>query len=65
MPFSKSAPLISFINLSCGCLTIEQVESIKYLRIVIDSRLNWDLHIAHVGKMVACGSAALSGYSFT
>jgi len=52
--FCKSSP-----NLSCGGLTKEQVDSIKYLGVVIDSRLNWDLHIAHADKKVACGSAAL------
>jgi len=57
--FSKISRLASQINLSCGGIPIEQVESIKYLGVVIDSRLNWELHIAHMGKKVACGSAAL------
>jgi len=36
----------------CGGITIEQVENIKYLGIVINSQLNWELHIAQVGKKV-------------
>jgi len=40
--FSKISPLTSSISLSCGGLTIEQVERIKYLGVLMDSRLNWD-----------------------
>jgi len=38
---------------------MEQVESIKYLGVVIDSRLNWELHIADVGRKIACGIPSL------
>jgi len=63
MLFSKISPLTSPIILSCGGLTIVQVESIKYLGIVIDTRLNWDqqllkwekrLHV--VVRRCTCGS---------
>ena len=57
--FSKIFLLISPTNLSCGVIPIEQVESIKYPGVVIDSRLIWELHIDHVGKNVVCGNAEL------
>jgi len=57
--FSKISSLTSPISFSCGGITIEQAVGIKYLGVAIDSRLNWELHIARVGKKVACGSAAL------
>ena len=43
----------------CSGLTIEQAESVKNLCVVIDSRFNWDLHIAQRGKKVAWGSGEL------
>ena len=42
--FSKISPLTSPINLSCGGLTIEEVESIRFVGVAIDLRLNWDLY---------------------
>ena len=46
--FSKISLLTSPINLCCGGLTIEQIESIKHPGVVIDSLLNMDLHITHI-----------------
>lgn len=39
-------------NLQCNCLKVEQTDNMKYLGLMIDSRLTWKIHIAKLKKEI-------------
>ena len=47
------------MNIFCSQQTISQVDSVKYLGILIDSKLTWNSHLEHLGKKVASGASVL------
>ena len=48
------------MNIFCSQQTISQVESVKYLGILIDSKLTWTSHLENLDKKVASGASVLS-----
>ena len=47
------------MNILCSQQTISQVDSVKYLGILIDSKLTWNSHLENLGKKVATGASVL------
>jgi len=47
------------INIFCSEQTLSQVDSVKYLGILIDSKLTWTSHLENLGKKVASGTSVL------
>jgi len=47
------------MNMFCSQQTISQVDSVKYLRILMDSKLTWTSHLENLGKKVASGANVL------
>ena len=47
------------MNIFCSQETISQVDSVKYLGILIDYKLTWNSHLEHLGKKVASGVSVL------
>ena len=47
------------MNIFCSQQTISQVDSVKYLGILSDSKLTWNSHLEHLGKKVASGASVL------
>jgi hypothetical protein len=35
---------------SCGCQSVERVDTFKYLGVVLDSKLNWHAHVKYLNK---------------
>ena len=47
------------MNIFCSQQTISQVDSVKYLGILIDSKLKWTSHLENLGEKVASGASVL------
>ena len=47
------------MNIFCSQQTISQVDSVKYLGILIDSKLTWTPHLENLGKKDASGASVL------
>ena len=47
------------MNIFCSQQTTTQVDSVKYLGILIDSKLKWTSHLENLGKKVASGASVL------
>ena len=47
------------MNIFCSQQTISQVDSVKYLGILIDSKQTWNNHCENLGKKAASGASVL------